>query len=75
MSELVRCLTCISLINRGETDGKCRTCDAVTCIHCKRVCERCDEIFCMFHVETKVVMRQQKPFLHKLCKICREVWQ
>jgi hypothetical protein len=28
----------------------------------------------MNHIESKVVMRQQKPKLHKLCKHCMEAW-
>jgi hypothetical protein len=29
----------------------------------------------MFHVEARIVMRQQQPYVHKLCTYCREVWQ
>jgi hypothetical protein len=28
----------------------------------------------MFHIEVKIVMRQQQPNLHKLCRQCKEMW-
>lgn len=74
LTELVVCKVCGTLALSHQIDGKCHTCGKPTCENCKRVCDRCTKIFCITHIETKVVMRQQKPFLHRLCDICSKVW-
>lgn len=74
MNELWQCGVCKSIITRDQIDGQCKTCKNPTCNHCKRTCDRCQEICCMLHMEAKIVMRQQQPFLHKLCWVCKEVW-
>ena len=74
MSELWQCRICRSVVPRDQINGRCKTCGKNTCNHCKRVCDRCHEIVCMFHIESKVVMRQQQPYVHELCAVCREVW-
>jgi hypothetical protein len=28
----------------------------------------------MLHLESKIVMRQQQPHIHKLCQFCGRVW-
>lgn len=74
MNELWQCKICRSIVPRNQIDGLCEVCRNNVCANCRRICDRCQKIFCMFHVESKIVMRQQKPFIHKLCKTCSEVW-
>lgn len=74
MNELWQCRICRSLVTWDQIDGACKTCKNRTCIHCKRVCDRCQEICCMMHVEAKIVMRNQQPYVHRLCWICKGVW-
>ena len=74
MNDLWQCSVCKSIITRDQINGQCKTCKNPTCNHCKRVCDRCHEIACMFHIESKVVMRQQQPYVHELCAVCKEVW-
>lgn len=68
------CKICGTLALTYQIDGKCHVCGKLTCVNCKRVCDRCTRIFCTNHIETKIVMRQQQPFLHKLCDRCTKVW-
>lgn len=75
MQELWQCRICNSVVTNDQLDGQCRVCGNITCNHCKRTCDRCQQIVCMFHVEARIVMRQQQPYVHKLCTYCREVWQ
>jgi hypothetical protein len=28
----------------------------------------------MLHLESKIVMRQQQPYVHRLCQFCWRVW-
>ena len=74
MTELVSCRVCGSMVMTSQIDGRCHTCGKLTCQNCYRICEGCTRIFCMNHIETKIVMRQQKPFLHRLCQGCSKVW-
>lgn len=74
MNELWQCNICKSLIPRDQIDGQCRICKEKTCNHCKRVCDKCQQIVCMLHLESKIVMRQQQPYVHKLCQFCGRVW-
>lgn len=74
MNELWQCRICKSLVTREQIDGQCRICKNNTCFNCKRICDSCQKIVCMLHLESKIVMRQQQPFLHKLCLVCKEVW-
>ncbi len=74
MNGLIQCGICRSIVTKDRIDGFCKSCKRPTCTNCARVCDRCQEICCMYHMETKIVMRQQKPNLHKLCLNCREVW-
>jgi len=75
VNQFVKCRTCRSTVSQENTNGLCKTCSKSTCKNCYRICDRCYEIFCMYHVETKIILRQQKSFFHKLCEICSEVWQ
>ena len=74
MNELRQCRICKSLVRTEQINGFCKTCNKNTCVNCKRACDRCQEVCCMFHIESKIIMRQQKPFIHKLCRTCSEVW-
>lgn len=74
MADLWECRICKSVITRDQINGECQKCVRKTCVNCKRTCDRCQKIFCMFDIEVKLVMRQQQPHIHKLCGNCREVW-
>lgn len=74
MQEFWNCTVCGSMITGNMVDGECRVCGLRTCSYCTRRCDRCQQIFCMLHVESKVVMRQQMPFIHRLCSFCRKIW-
>lgn len=74
ISKLWECETCKSIISREKINGVCCDCGKRTCIHCKRVCERCQRIFCMYHVETREVWRNDKMTRIMLCDRCNKVW-
>jgi hypothetical protein len=74
LTELISCRVCGTLALPHQIDGRCHACGKLTCQNCYRICEGCTRIFCMNHIETKIVMRQQRPFLHKLCERCARLW-
>lgn len=71
---LAECTVCESIIKKNQIDGKCGDCGRRVCVNCKRVCDRCQMIFCMFDIDVKIVMRQQQPYTHALCQLCQQIW-
>lgn len=71
---LLECEICKSIIRREQIDGVCETCGKRTCTHCQRVCERCRQIFCMYHVETREVWSEGIMSRVLLCERCRTIW-
>lgn len=74
MSDLWECEICKSLIKKEQLDGQCKICKIRTCPNCRRVCDRCQEVICMLHIESKFVSVHDKTIPYKLCQSCRESW-
>jgi len=72
--ELWECEICRSVIFREQINGVCQICGRRTCPNCRRVCERCQRVFCMYDIEKVEVWRQGQMQRLMLCKSCRIGW-
>jgi hypothetical protein len=70
-SNLRECETCKSIVRRDQINGVCKLCGRRTCIDCKRVCDRCGQIFCTYHVKTKELWSQGTLSRIALCESAR----
>jgi len=70
-----RCEACGTVIFAEQKKGRCNICLKETCSNCSRVCDRCLQTFCSRHVQTYEVWRQGNLYLHKLCDLCKKVWE
>jgi hypothetical protein len=70
MDELWECESCKSVVHRDQIVAPCGVCKKRTCIRCQRVCDKCLQIYCMFHMKVKAVMIQETPKDLKLCQWC-----
>lgn len=73
IEEKIQCKSCGKFISKNDVTDSCWMCFKLTCINCRKICDRCLRTFCSKHSTEKLVWRGKTKEKIVLCDMCKKI--